>query len=502
MSQAELGYWGSSTPETPFWFQTNQYGTVPTQSATGWLRAATTIGYRSDSATARRPRTDWGGGLELIGQVGRQQQVLLTEAYLKGKLGVFELFAGRRKQVLGLAESPLSMGSFSWSRNAQPMPRVQISIPVFTPLGFTRQFVALKAYFSHGWFGQQTYVKGSFLHQKGIAIRLGKPTARFHVMGAFDHQVQWSGYAPFLETDPNTAFHGQLATSWEAFYNVVVPAKTDALKNLSKFTTYDQNRVGDHRGTAELAIALNLPATTVTFYQQHFYDIGRKLYNFRNIEDGLYGLRLMSKKRYARVQDAVVEVFNTQSQGYIHFGRTLGGEPENYYINGQYPDGWSYRGRTIGNPFISQTASTNPALGGQPFYGDKADGTRISGLYGINNNRLLAFNGAIMGYLPTQSRNGVVRYWQYRLQASYSQNFGLFSRPFPGGINQFSALASLSKPVRWLGGADISASVGYDAGQLLRYPDQAGYYIGLRKQWLTTMVTRSRTTPARPVKQS
>jgi hypothetical protein len=491
LSLLEAGYWGGGTVTTPFWFQTNQYGITPYQAPAGWLRAGTTVGYRTDSATAKRPRTDWGGGIELVGQAGNSQQVLVAEGYLKGRLGIFELFAGRRKQVLGLAESPLSMGSFSWSRNALPMPRVQVSLPVFTPLGFTRQFVAVKAYVSHGWFGQQPHVRGSFLHQKGITLRFGKPNARFQLTTAFDHQVQWSGYAPFLEADPTASFGGQLATSWEAFYNVIVPTKTDALKNLTKFTTYDQNRVGDHRGTAEIALTLNLPTRTLTFYQQHFYDIGRKLYNLRNIEDGLYGLRLLSRQAHARIQDAVIEVFNTQSQGFIHFGQVVGGEPENYYQNGQYPDGWSYHGRTIGNPFISQTTATNPSLGGQPFYGYRADGTRIDGVYGINNNRLLAFNAGMMGYFPGRVGRYGRQYWQYRLQVSYSQNYGMFSRPFPSEVNQFSALVSISKPTGWLGGSDLCASVGYDEGQLLRSPTQTGFYLGLRKQWQST-VRRSR----------
>ena len=467
--------------------QTNQYGTVPASAPTAWMRNALTIGYRSDSVS-RRSRIDWGAGLEGIGQVGASSGVLLSEGYIKARLGVVEFFAGRRKQVFGLAQSPLSSGSFSWSRNALPMPRVQLSTVGYVPVPFTRGFVAVDAFFAHGWFGNQTYVQGAYLHQKALSVRLGKPTARFRVYGSFNHQVQWAGYAPFLEADPTASFGGQIANSLEAYYNVVVATKSDALKNLAKFTTYDQNRVGDHRGSAEAALELNLNRWTVLAYQQHFYDIGRKLLNGTNIEDGLYGVRLRNKRPNRLIDDLVLEVFNSQSQGYTHFGKVLGGEAENYFLNGQYPDGWSYRGRTIGTPFITQTADTNPALGGVGFSGYRADGSRIDGVYGINNNRVLAFSWGLSGSLRAAQRvrssQRAPMPWRYQLKMSYSQNHGIYSRPFPEGINQFSAMASLVGPTRWLGGTSVVMTVGYDEGQLLRYPSQVGFYVGIRKEWV------------------
>ena len=498
-TQLEIGGFGSSTGEVPFWMQTNQYGIVPRDAPTVWVRGASAIGYRSDS-TQKRPKADWGAGLELVGQAGASQAVILSEGYIKARLGWLEIFGGRRKQVLGFAQSPLSSGSFIWSRNALPMPRIQIGTIDYVPIGFTKKFVAFNAFFAHGWFGDQKYVQNSYLHQKALSIRLGKPASRFHLYGSFDHEVQWAGYAPFLETDPTAAFNGQIANSLEAYFNVVFPTKTDALKNLSKFTTYDQNRVGDHRGAAEIALEVALKQWTLLAYQQHFYDVGRKLYNGRNIEDGLYGIRLLSKRPNRFIEDMVIELFNSQSQGFIQFGKLLGGEPENYFINGQYPDSWSYRSRTIGTPFITQTADTSPTLGGLPFNGFKSDGQLIQGVYGINNNRVLAFNWGVSGSIRTFQRVLSDRWkpthWQYQLKASYSQNHGFFMRPFPDGINQFSAMGSLSRPTPWLGGSSIVLKVGYDQGKLLRYPSQTGFYLGIRKDWLKNLPTKQAKYPA------
>ena len=434
----------------------------------------------------------------MVGQAGASNKLLLSEGYVKARLGVFEFFAGRRKQVFRFAQSPLSSGSFVLSRNALPMPRLQVGMIDYLPIGFTGKFVAFRGFYAHGWFGNQEYVQGSYLHQKAISIRLGKPAARFHLYGTFDHQVQWAGYAPFLEADLTASFGGQIANSLEAYYNVVVPTKSDALKNLSKFTTYDQNRVGDHRGSVEVALGVDLNQWTLFTYQQHFYDIGRKLYNGRNIEDGLYGIRLQSKRPNRFVEDMVIEVFNSQSQGFIQFGKVLGGEPENYFINGQYPDGWSYQGRTLGTPYITQTADTDPALGGVGFYGYRADGQRINGVYGINNNRVFAVNWGVSGAIRTFQRVAKARWepshWYYQLKTSYSQNHGIYARPFPDGINQFSAMGSISRPMRWLGGASAVMAIGYDQGSLLRYPTQLGFYLGIRKDWVKPLTTRTRNT--------
>ncbi|MGF7216318.1 hypothetical protein GGR92_002483 [Spirosoma lacussanchae] len=468
----EAGGFVSSSGLTPFWLQTNQFGVVPATAPSGLLRVGMQQTYRQGASPRK---TDWGYGLEIAGQAGSSQGVILAEAYLKARLGVFEVFGGRRKQIVGLVESPLSSGSFIWSGNALPLPRVQVGIPDYAPLGFTGNWLAVKGFFAHGWFGDGRYVQRSYLHQKAIFLRLGKDRSRVRLYGAFNHQSQWAGYAPFLEMDPATSFGGQIANSLDAYLNVVVPMKTDALKNLSKFTTYDQNRVGDHRGAAELALEVKAGKWSILAYQQHFYERGRKLLNFRNIEDGLYGLRLLNTRKQAAVQEFIVELFNSGNQGYMQFGQHLGGEHEEYFLNGQYPDSWSYRGRTMGTAFISQARDTNPALPRLTFEGTTADNQLIQGIHGINNNRVWALYTGISGNLGAR--------WGYVAKASFSRNYGTLHLPFPAETNQLSTMASLTKSIRWLSGSTMLLSVGYDQGKLLANPVQYGGYLGLRKEW-------------------
>lgn len=475
--QTELGGLVSSSGQVPFWLQANQYGTVPRSATTARLGVSLRLDYRLDSLLPAPPRkVDWGGGLEVVGFGGATNQVILSEAFLKGRWGIFELFGGRRKQLVGLIESPLSSGSFIWSGNALPLPRLQIGIPTYTPLGFTKNWIALKGFFAHGWFGNGAYVQRSYLHQKAVYLRLGRDQSRVRLYAAFNHQAQWGGYAPFLERDPTSSFGGQIADSFEAYLNVVLPLKSDALKNLAKFTTYDQNRVGDHRGAAEAAVEIRLAKWSIFAYQQHFYDLGRKLYNLRNIEDGLYGIRLINLRPDAPLGELTLELFNSGGQGVIQFGRSLGGEAENYFLNGQYPDGWSYRGRTLGTPFLTQASEANPVLPRIPFSGYRADNRLIAGEYGINNNRVWALYAGAAGKLA--------RRCGYAVKVSYSKNYGTFTAPFPARTRQLSASAGVDQRVGWLGGAVVLLSVGYDGGQLLQAPHQLGLYAGIRKAWI------------------
>jgi hypothetical protein len=474
--QMEVGGFASSSGTVPFWLQTNQFGIVPKLAPTGLIKATVHREYQA-ATSGKSPKMDWGYGFEVVGWTGTLNQALLSEGYLKGRLGKIELMVGRRRQIIGLAESSLSSGSYIWSGNALPVPQVQLSIPDYVPLKFSRGFIALKGFYSHGWFGNGPYVQKSFLHQKAIYLRLGKPTAKVRLYGAFTHLAQWGGHAPFLERDPTSSFDGELAQSLEAYLNVVLPMKTDALKNRAKFTTFDQNRVGDHRGSAELSLEIKLGETSLYAYQQHFYDLGRKLYNLRNIEDGLYGLRLVNHKARPFFEEVVLELFNSGNQGVLQFGKSLGGEAENYFLNGQYPESWSYQGRTLGTPFISQASDTRADLPRLPFSGYTLDNTLIEGVHGINNNRVRALYGAVSGWLGSD--------WHYLLKASYSQNYGMFAIPFPAETMQLSMMTSLTKSIRWFGGSSLLLAAGYDQGQLLASAEQIGGYLGLRKSWKT-----------------
>ena len=134
---AEAGTIFSTNGETPFWLRANQYGIVPNQSPIFTLRGSVSSDYKkaiTKEDQYKLSKFDWGYGLNIVGNVGKENQFLIPEAYVKAKYGAFEIYAGRRKEIFGLVDSTLSSGSYIWSGNALPMPKIQISTPNFVPL--------------------------------------------------------------------------------------------------------------------------------------------------------------------------------------------------------------------------------------------------------------------------------------------------------------------------------------------------------------------------------
>ena len=86
-------------------------------------------------------------------------EFVLPEAHASVRYKRVELWAGRRREVMGLGDTTLSSGFYSVSGNSLPVPKVQIGTVGFTPLKFTRNFVAVHAGFAHGWFNTD-YIQG------------------------------------------------------------------------------------------------------------------------------------------------------------------------------------------------------------------------------------------------------------------------------------------------------------------------------------------------------
>ncbi len=468
--QLEAGTYLSTSSKTPFWLRSNQYGIVPLNSPIGTFRGSLRADY--DSSRTNRHKFDYGYGLNLVANraslVQDERAFLLPEAYLKVRLGVFEAYVGRRREVFGLADSTLSSGSYIWSGNALPIPKIQIAIPQFAPIGFTRGWVSVMGQFAHGWMNPSGYVSHSFLHQSSLYIRLGKAASSVRLFAGFNHQAVWGGVSPDLVKTGLTKTE-RLPASLSDYFHIVT-GDQGASGDTASYTDFDlTNRVGNHLGTIDLGAEIDLTSYTLFLYRQSIYEDG-SLFYLINIVDGLHGLRIRRNDPDALVQDIVVEFLNTTSQGGNQFviddpkkrGR------DNYFNHAQFRDGWSYQHKTIGTPFIT------PAI--------NADGTYPYGTF-TNNNRVHALHLGISGTWlkrPTALLSGPLT---YQSKFSVSRNFGTYQEPFPQPIYQFSGWISAVAPLRLLAGMALTTSLAYDVGGL--YPSTLGLYIGLRKSWTT-----------------
>ncbi|QKZ11946.1 capsule assembly Wzi family protein [Spirosoma sp. KUDC1026] len=461
--KATVGGFFSSGP-TPFWLRSNQYGVVPIQNPTGSFAVGLRSDYRTADSTRSKPLVDWGYGIDAVANAGQANQLLLPEAYVKGRLGAFELYAGRRREIVGLVDTLLTSGAYIWSGNALPIPKIQIGLPQFTPIPFTKGIVSIMGVIAHGWFeNSDRLVKGSYLHQKYFYGRFGKPTWPFRLYAGFNHQVIWAGYSDYL-IGSSAAVNGRLPSSIKYFPAVFWGSRNTQANGID-VTSFEDNRVGNHLGSIDFAVDVNLGQWNAMLYRQFFYDDG-SLFYLLNVQDGLNGVRFKRKKQsngLFSLRQVTFEYMFSGSQGgdlFILEDPKRRGR-DDYFNHSQFLDGWTYYKRTIGTPFFTtdtEVSNELPARGGA----------------GIANNRVSLFHVGLSAIVANRI--------DLTGRLSYSINAGTYATPYGTLPRQFSGIITAGIPTSLFGDTQLTASLAVDAGKLL--PNSVGGYIGLRKKGL------------------
>ncbi|MFT4032661.1 MAG: hypothetical protein QM669_09595 [Siphonobacter sp.] len=458
----------------PFWMRANQYGIIPKQASILQASFQISSDYQQASKTRSYLRSrplDWGYGLQIVGNLGAKQQLLLPEAYLKARLGKAEFYMGKRKELFGLADSTLGTGPYAWSGNAMPVPKIQIGFPNWTPIGGGT--IAFQAIIAHGWLDEQdAFVRKVNLHQKTVYLRIGK-SAAFQAFFGINHQVQWGGYAPSLQTggslsvnpDKNLFFEsdGHLPQDASAFWSIFKGQRT----NQSHYNPYDaQEWVGNHLGSVDMAVQIQNNHQRLFIYRQQPFDMPSILH-LANWQDGLTGISLTTNDSdYPDFcfRKLVFEWLYTKNQG--RTGPLWGSGltwTENYFNSRQYLQGWSYHHHTIGTPFISSVtdhASNQPSA------------TMFSTLpFFTNANQLSVFH---LGFEASVHQD-----WYWSGKISYTHSTGADQAEFKS--HQTSLLLSLKRQIWFLRGSEIQATIAADLGTL--YPTSAAFSIGIRKKW-------------------
>jgi len=454
----------SSTSRTPFWIQANQFGIVPRTSPTGTLNIQLE-NFWSLNSSDQKNKWRIGGGIQAVGNLTKESKLLLPQIHGTIRFKNWELFAGRKKQWIGLADSTIGTGSYAWSNNAMPIPKIQIGTVGFVSVPFTKGWVSFNAFYSEGKFENGRPITSDLrLHQKQLYLRLGKANSRLKLYGGMNHQVQWGGKSPY-ET-----INGRMPTGFKNYIQLFFGRSGDA--NVGSENDFDnRNRVGNHLGTVDLAMEVESYESSWFLYRQHIYEDG-SLFGLKNLIDGLNGVRYRRKHSYGSnfsVTEALLEFLYTKDQGGPDFNY-LYGDPnavrgslgrDNYFNNTQVRDGWSYYDRTIGTPFITPTSETQWKY---PKYADSF----------TSNNRVAALHIGLKG--------AIIQKIMWTSKFSYSSNIGTYDAPFTSKPTQFSGLITMQGKINLFGGTILKGSVAADLGEL--YPDTYGFTLGLRKEGL------------------
>ncbi|GAB3800371.1 capsule assembly Wzi family protein [Spirosoma humi] len=462
---AEVGGFGSSATQTPFWFRSRQYGTVPLNGPAGILRLGVTRQF-GDLQNTRRVHAKV--SVEGVANVGTSSKLILPVAYASLFTKNFELYAGRRREVFGLADTLLSSGSYAWSGNALPLYKLQFGTRGYVPLGFTKGVVALNGMYAHGWFSNTDSIQNSFLHQKALFVRISLFRNRVRLYGGITHSAQWGGSSTIYKN--GITVNGKIPSSLDTYKDIILVRQPP--NDPTRYSNFDlSNQAGNHLGSIDVALDVdNDQANWYLYYQHPFED--KSGVAFQNMPDGLYGIRWKNKKNDAytgfRLTQVTAEFLTTMNQSGFDFeiGSRLYNGADDYFNNYQYVDGWTHRQRVIGTPFITRWQDSRDDLH------DLKGGFKTAGRMAISNNRVQVSHLGLLGQWPSGT--------QLRALLSFSRNFG---RPITSDprapFSQFSGMAQLSLPVNWLGGSQLNMALALDQGQWLT--NNVGGWLSLRK---------------------
>jgi hypothetical protein len=462
----------STDKYTPFWLSANQYGEVPDKSGFISLKGSAHKEYDTlyHTSNLKMKKFGYGYGLRAVINTGKVNQALFSEGYIKVRYGALELYGGRKREVFGLVDTLMSSGSFIWSGNALPIPKIQISIPNYTPV-LAKGLLSIKGSFAHGWFGSTDSVKNYYLHQKSLYGRIGKPNWRIKMYAGFNHQVQWAGKPakPFLD-EASGQMISKYQNDFETYIKVVTGVSlnknSDGVNQPGVPSNEALNRAGNHLGTIDLAIEWEDEKKRILIYRQSIYEDG-SLYYLSNISDGLLGVSLRVKNKKSILKHLAFEYLNTMNQGgdadpfLGNFFSELNGR-DNYFNNGLYKDGWTYKDKVIGNSFIipfSRVLNSNTNY--------------LQGSIGKNyliNNRVEAF--LISGIYHS-------RYFQFLTRYTISKNVGSYSNPISKNI-QHSFLQNINCHI--FKNNELKLSISLDQGKLLK--NNFGLNVGIKRSWI------------------
>ncbi len=365
----------------PFWLRANQYGTIdPTSANAGLLLSV----HRSFS---EKSGLDYAFGAEVLGRASHHATATFHELYGRLRYWRLQLTAGRREQMIGRVDTSLSLGSVTWSKNASPLPKISLSSDGYVPVPGTGNRLALKGYLAHGWFEHDRFVRDALLHEKYLYFRVLPPDFPVTAHAGITHHAVWGGTSP--RSGPQVVSLWQWA---EVAFGLGVLSRSER-------ETVRPRRQANHIASYDFSVDVDLGGAEALVYRQ-FYHEDIASFRFRNVWDGLWGVRLQRDDSSSLVNSVLWEHLRmTRHNAMFSRGQERGAD--SYYNHSRYVGGWTYQGRTLGIPLLTPTSRT-PGL--------------PDDLPGIGNNIVVAHHVGVEGHLGA----GL----SYRALGTYSRNYG------------------------------------------------------------------------------
>ena len=470
----------------PFWATTNQWGLMPENNG-----ALTVLQARTQYDDSKDFQWRWGVSLAANYDSGTAAaeaatgkaadfRLMADELYASIKWKKFSLDAGMKHVDLDFygAGTP-TLGSMSttgghiiWSGNARALPGYLLNLdPV--PLPWTNKKVWLYGSFGDFKTLDNRYVAGALLHRTKAMLRFDiTPRLSFHF--GLDHYALWAG--KYEKAD--------MPVTLDNYLRVIMGRHASGGGSQS-----DQiNVIGDQGGGELLRFDWRGDGWKAVFQHDIPYADGSGM-GFQNFPDGVNTLWFGFDDKDRWVTDVVYEYQYTMKQSgtmhdrptteeerahldpadQYHYWRHIIGGCDNYFNNGEYKSGWTYYGRTIGDPLIVPKGTRARTWTGRAM------------VLGVENNRLKAHHFSIAGKLFHKL--------PYKAMLTYSKNYGTYGGPYVGESQLGKPWGTVKEtPLRQLSGAlvgevpvgsfAITWGVYADYGSLLEH--NFGASLGLR----------------------
>ncbi len=400
-SQVSIGGISASEEFLPYLLEHNRWGEVnPDQSL--FLISET---YYSHSFNK-----DWSIESGLTFRNNR-----FSEYFAKGQWREFNLTIGAKKEQIGGLNSELTIVNYGLSRNALPVPMLEISLD-YWDIPYTNGIVKLKGRLGQRWLESGRYQSNAAIHNKDIFIKFDfNKSIGFEVSTGFVHIAQYAGTDPFGVEQPNS-----ISDWWDVFLG-----KGGAE---GQGTTGEDNARGNHLGMYEIIFKKRINEHNLTLDYQSPYD-DRGSLQYISLKSFLVALNWELPKSSSILKELQLEYTQSAHQSgpgipdatpqyptvEANFGYKFGGR-DDFHNNWLYRSGYTYKGMIMGNPLFHTYSWTQNFWSPYPIY-------EVS----IPNNRIYAFN--------VSARGNILEGLDYKLQFVRSENYGSYKGLYDGRFN-------------------------------------------------------------------
>ena len=467
----------SSGNSLPFWMTANNYGLMPDHNgALAWLSAGTQYDM------SKTLQWKWGSSFALdYDRAGESvYNLMVDELYGSVRWKALSLDLGMKRFGLDCYGPSKSLGSMSstgghviWSGNSRTMPGYSLNLEP-TAIPFTNKHAWAYGSFADYRTLDNRSVKGALLHRTQLALV-------FNISRALDFSISLDHYGLWAGESNGK---GRMPITIDNYFRTITGRSAS-----SEGASRDQiNVIGDQRGSETLRLTYHKDGWKFVAQHDIPYDDGSGM-GLQNFPDGVNTLWFSFEDKQKWITDVLYEYHYTMWQSgtmhdrpttdeekmhldpadKYHYEKHIIGGGDNYFNNGGYKSGWTYYGRTIGDPLL--------------FPKGTYDGTwnRNDVTLGVENNRIKAHHFSVAGLLFRKA--------PYKIMLTFSKNYGTYRIPYKGESQWLKEWGTVKEtPLLQLSGAfmgeiplqrlSLLYGLYFDKGQLLS--DLVGTTFGIR----------------------